>query len=270
MSGEGRSRVRRGAAGWTWVVLLALNLPIAIVVIASFSPTRFMTFPPPGFSLQWYETVLTSANWRRAIGNSMIVALGSVALATPLGVLGAFGLVRGNFLGRRAVMLLSAAPMIVPGIVVAVAMYFFYARLGLVGSTVALILAHAALVVPVILIGVSAVLVSFDRDLERAARSLGAGRIAAFRHVTWPLIQPAILSGMLFAFLMSFDELTVALFVSGVTTQTLPVRMWTAMRDELTPAIAAISTLLIVMSILVIAAAQLAQWLGARRLDRKD
>jgi putative spermidine/putrescine transport system permease protein len=124
--------------------------------------------------------------------------------------------------------------------------------------------------VPAVLIGVSAVPVSFDEDLERAARGLGAGRIATFRHVTCPLIQPAILSGMLFAFLMSFGERTVALFLTGTTSQTLPVRMWTAMLDELTPAIAAISILLIPLSVFVILGAQLAQWLAERRLRRED
>jgi putative spermidine/putrescine transport system permease protein len=257
---------RRLCNGWTWFVLVLLNLPILIVVAVSFTPTRYMTFPPPGFSLQWYAEFLSSRAWTAAALNSFVVALGAVAIATPLGVAAAIGLVRGRFLGRRVVGLLSGTPMVVPTIVAAVAMYFFFASVGMVGTRLSVILGHAALVMPVVVVSVTAVLVDFDEDLERAARNLGANRIRTFYHITWPLIRPAILSGMLFAFLMSFDELTVALFISGVESQTLPVRMWSAMRDELTPTIAAVSTLLILMSVVVIVAAQLAQWLNERKL----
>jgi putative spermidine/putrescine transport system permease protein len=251
---------------WTWIILILLNLPIVIVVIVSFTPTRYMTFPPPGFSLQWYAEFLSSRAWMAATVNSFVIAIGAVAIATPLGVAAAIGLVRGRFPGRRFVGLLSGTPMVVPTIVAAVAMYFFFARVGMVGTRLSVILGHAALVLPVVIVSVTAVLVDFDEDLEKAARNLGANRARTFYYITWPIIRPAILSGMLFAFLMSFDELTVALFISGVESQTLPVRMWTAMRDELTPTIAAVSSMLILMSVVVILVAQLAQWLNDRRM----
>jgi putative spermidine/putrescine transport system permease protein len=254
--------------GWTWFVLILLNLPIFVVVVVSFSPTRYMDFPPASLSLQWYADFFMSQNWRTAMLNSFIVALGAVIIATPLGVLAAIGLVRGKFMGKGVVSALVGAPMVLPSIVAAVGMYFFFARIGMIGNRLSLILAHAALTMPVVVISVSAVLVNFDEDLEKAARNLGANRIRTFRHITWPLIQPAVLSGMLFAFLMSFDELTVALFLAGLGGETLPVRMWSAMKDEISPTIAAVSTLLIVLSIVVIAATQLAQWLAARRAEQ--
>jgi putative spermidine/putrescine transport system permease protein len=236
------------AAGLSWLVVIGLNLPIVVVAIISFSSEEYFAFPPPGFSLRWYEAYLGSPAWLGATVRSFEVALATVLLATPLGVLGSFGLVRGRFPGRRLVMLLVSAPLIVPSIAVAVAVYFFFARLRLIGSLPALVSAHVALTVPLVVTTVNGALAGFDRDQERAAANLGANRWQAFWHVVRPQIQPAIVSGALFAFLMSFDELLVALFVSGVGTQTLPVRMWGSLRDHLDPTIAAISTLLILLS----------------------
>lgn len=258
---------RRLSDIWTWVVLILLNLPIVVVVIASFSPHRYLDFPLESISFQWYENLFSSRNWRVALFNSFVVASGAVAIATPLGILAAIGLVRGRFRGRALVSSLVSAPMVLPHIVVAVGMYFFFANLGMIGNRLSLILGHAALGVPVVVITVSAVLVNFDEDLEKAARNLGANRIRTFRYITWPLIQPAALSGMLFAFLMSFDELTIALFLAGIGGETLPVRMWMSMREEVSPVIAAVSTLLILLSVAVIAAAQLGQWAANRRTE---
>jgi putative spermidine/putrescine transport system permease protein len=247
---------RRAAALWSWLVVLALNLPILVVVIISFSSEEYFAFPPPGFSLRWYLAFFSASDWLGATARSFEVGLATMLLATPLGVLGSFGLVRGRFPGRRLIMVLVNAPLVVPSIAVAVALYFFAARLGLVGTLSALIAAHVALTVPLIVATVSGALSAFDLDLERAAANLGADRWRIFWFITRPQIQPAIFSGALFAFLMSFDELIVALFISGVTTQTLPVRMWGSLRDHLDPTIAAISTVLIVLSAVILIGAQ--------------
>lgn len=247
---------RRGAAAWSWIVVVGLNLPIVVVAIISFSSEEYFAFPPPGFSLRWYEVFFGSPAWLGATARSFEVGIATALIATPLGVLGSFGLVRGRFPGRRLLVLLVSAPLVVPSIAVAVAIYFFFAKLGLIGSIWALVSAHTALTVPLVVITVSGALTGFDLDQEQAAANLGAGRWQTFWYVTRPQIQPAILSGALFAFLMSFDELLVALFVSGVGTQTLPVRMWGSLRDHLDPTIAAISTLLILLSAVLILGSQ--------------
>ncbi len=248
----GGSSAKLGAAVWTWLMLGFLNLPIAMIVFISFSAGEFLSFPPPGFSFRWYAAYLGSARWVGATLTSVEIAAAAVLLAVPLGVAASFGLVRGRFPGRTLLLQLVTAPMIVPGIIAAVGFYFFFARLGLVGSKAAIVLAHTALAVPLVVVNVGTALRGFDLDLERAARNLGATRWRAFWHVTRPLLQPAVLTGALFAFLMSFDELVVALFVGGADTTTLPMRMWSSLRDEIDPTMAAISTLLIALSALVI------------------
>jgi putative spermidine/putrescine transport system permease protein len=248
---------RRTAACWSWLAIVSLNLPILVVVIMSFSSEEFFAFPPPGFSLRWYAAFFGSPAWLGATARSFEVGLATVLIATPLGVLGSFGLVRGRFPGRRLLTLLVSSPLVVPSIVVAVAFYFFFAKVGLIGSLWAVISAHTALTVPLVVVTVSSALTTFDLDQERAAANLGADRWRTFWFVTRPQIQPAILNGALFAFLMSFDELLVALFVSGVNTQTLPVRMWGTLQDRLDPIIAAISTLLILLSAVLIFGTQL-------------
>lgn len=241
-----------GAAVWTWLMLGFLNLPIAMIAFISFSAGEFLSFPPPGLSLRWYAAYLGSDRWVGSTITSIEIATATVLLATPLGVAASFGLIRGRFPGRAILLQLATAPMIVPGIIAAVGFYFFFAHLGLIGTRVAIVLAHTALAVPLVVINVVGALRSFDIDLERAARNLGATRWRAFWHVTRPLLQPSVLTGALFAFLMSFDELVVALFIGGADTTTLPMRMWSSLRDEIDPTIAAISTFLIALSGLVI------------------
>ena len=260
--------MRRLAGIWAWVAIFSLNAPIVVVAIMSFSSARYLSFPPPGVSLQWYAEYFASARWTLATANSLKVALATVALATPIGVLGSFGLVRGRFRGRRALAMLVSTPLLLPGMVAAVGMYFFFARLGLIGSVWAIVLAHVSLVVPVVVISVNSALEMLDPNLELAAANLGANRLRAFWWVTRPLIQPGILTGALFAFLLSFDELPVALFLTGTAGQTLPVRMWANVRDELDPTIAAVSTLLVALSVAVLLGTHLLQRLSANRAGR--
>jgi putative spermidine/putrescine transport system permease protein len=255
MNRAGVSGIRRAAAIWTAVTLALLNAPILVVIMISFSSAEFPRFPPPGFTLHWYHEYLTSDDWIDATVTSVQIAALTTLFATPLGVAASLSLVRGRFFGKSAAALLVRAPMVVPGIIAALGFYFFFARLGLVGTKTAIVLAHTALALPLVVTSVSVAVRSFDRDLERAARGLGAGRWKTFWYVTRPSLQPAVVTGALFAFLLSFDELVVALFVGGPGATTLPMRMWTSLLDEVDPTVAAISAMLVLLSILVIVGA---------------
>ena len=238
-------------------VLLFLALPILLIVVVSFSSAAYLTFPPPAFGLRWYRTYFGSAEWLSATGLSFVVAFSVVLLATILGTLAALGLARLPRAARAAVGALILSPMIVPTIIVAIGVYYAFARYGLIGTPLGLVLAHTCLAVPFVATSVGASLAGFDRRLEQAARSLGATPWGAFRQVTLPLIRSGVLVGALFAFITSFDELIVALFLSGSAAITLPRRMWDDLRFAIDPTIAAVSTLTILLTMLLLAAAHL-------------
>ena len=241
---------------WHWtlwticaLVLGFLILPILIIVPLSFSSGTFLTFPLPGLSLRWYQEFFTSAPWRLSLRNSMAVASAVTVLATTLGTLAALGLSRARLPGQSLLMALIVSPMIVPVVIVAVGVYFFYAPLGLTGSLVGLTLAHTALAVPFVVITVGATLQGFDPNQARAGASLGASPVVVFRRIILPLILPGVLSGALFAFVTSFDEVVVALFVTGPAERTLPRQMFNGIRENISPVIAAAATLLIILSV---------------------
>ena len=234
-------------------VLLFLVLPIAVVVLLSLSSASYLRFPPPGLSLRWYGAYLGSNEWLGSTLLSLMVAAAVVVLATGLGTLAAFGLQRLSPRWRVAAGGLILSPLIVPTVVVAIGVYYAYARYGLIGSPVALVLAHTCLAVPFVVTSVSASLQGFDRRLERAALSLGASRWGTVRQVTLPIILPGVVVGALFAFITSFDELVVALFLSGSSAVTLPRRMWDDIRFAIDPTIAAVSTVTIAVTVLLLA-----------------
>jgi len=246
-------RSHRGGVGLTvWVlaglVFLYLIFPILVVAPLSFSSGTYLSFPPPGFSLRWYENFFGRPDWLEATWLSLWVGCAAMALATALGVPAAIALVRARFRGKSLVMGFIISPMIAPVIIVAIGIYFFYARLGLVGNPFGLVVAHTCLAVPFVVINVAATLQGFDERIEQAAMNLGATPWGTFWQVTFPIIRPGIFSGALFAFISSFDELVVALFVSGSTAVTLPRKMWDSIRFEIDPTIAAVSTILIVLT----------------------
>jgi len=249
------------AAGGTVVttVLLYMALPILIIVVLSFSSASYLTFPPPAFGVRWYRAYLGSAEWLAATGLSLSVAASVVVLATVLGTLAALGLARLRPVLRAFAAALILSPLIVPVIVVAIGIYYAFSRYGLVGTPVGLVLAHTCLAVPFVVISVSASLAGFDRRLEQAALSLGATPWGTFRQVTLPLIRPGVLVGALFAFITSFDELIVALFLSGSGAVTLPRRMWDDLRFAIDPTIAAVSTLTIVLTASLLVVVHLAR-----------
>jgi putative spermidine/putrescine transport system permease protein len=225
-------------------VLVFLALPLLVVIPISFSAAKYLTFPPPGWSAQWYERYFGSREWMNATVRSAEVAALTTLAATTLGTAAALAL-RRPFRGRSIVSLLVLAPMVVPGIIVAIGIYGLYARLQLVGTLAGLVLAHTVLALPFVVVVVTATLRGFDETLELAAQNLGAGRWQTFRLVTLPLIRPGVVAGALLAFITSFDEVVVAIFVSGSRQPTLPKQMWDGIRTEIDPTVAAVSTLLI-------------------------
>lgn len=239
------------------LILLFLALPILVVVVVSLSSATYLTFPPPAFGLRWYTAYFTSDDWLRSTWLSLWVAACVVALATLLGTLAAVGIGRLPRALRVPAAALIVSPLIVPVIVAAIGIYYVFARYGLVGTPVGLILAHTCLAAPFVFISVSASLAGIDRRLEQAALSLGATPGGTFLQITLPLIRPGVIAGALFAFVASFDELVVALFLSGSDAVTLPRRMWDDVQYQIEPTIAAVSTLTIVLTVVLMGCAHL-------------
>ena len=244
------------------LVLLFLLLPILAIIPLSFSSSSFLAYPMPGWSLQWYENLFTSDAWSRATRNSFIVAPLATVLATILGTMAAVGLARVNFWGKGLLMSLLIAPMVVPIVVVGVSTYLFFAKIGLNDTYLGLILVHAALGAPFVLTTVLATLQSFNENLIRASLSLGAGHLTTFFRVTLPIIAPGVISGALFAFATSFDEVVVTLFIAGPDQVTLPRQMFTGIRENINPTIAAVATLLIIFTTSLML---VLEWLRGRR-----
>ena len=227
------------------LVALFLLLPIAIVVPMSFSTAISFEFPPPGYSLGYYAKYFTSEEWLQPTLNSLVIALGATALTMLLVVPAAFGYVRYRFRGKTFVNLLMMGPLIVPHVVSAIAYYGFLGRARLTGTYLGVIVAHGVLAVPVAFLVITATLKGFDRNLERAAMSAGAGPLRTFFYVTLPVLRPGMLVGALFAFLSSFNEAVVVIFIGGREAATLPKKMYESIRLESDPVIAVVSTLLV-------------------------
>jgi putative spermidine/putrescine transport system permease protein len=243
-------------------VLAFLLLPILVIIPLSFSSSTFLAYPMPGWSLQWYDNLFTSDDWGRAMRNSFIVAPAATLVATVLGTMAAVGLARVQFFGKGALMSLLIAPMVVPIVVVGVSTYLFFARIGLTDTYLGLILVHAALGAPFVLTTVLATLQSFNHNLVRASLSLGANPLETFFRITLPVIAPGVISGAWFAFATSFDEVVVTLFIAGPTQVTLPRQMFTGIRENISPTIAAVATLLIIFTTALMLALE---WLRGRR-----
>ena len=265
-SGAGAGRiVYLAACGLIFTFLVA---PILVIVPLSFNAEPYFTFTegmlrldPEAYSLRWYRQIVENETWARALGNSLLIGVAATALATALGTLAALGLSSRAMPARRAAMGLLISPMVTPLIISAAGMFFFYSTLGLSQTHLGLILAHAALGTPFVVITVTATLSAFDANLTRAAASLGAGPLRTFRRVQLPLIAPGVLSGALFAFAASFDEVVVVLFMAGEDQRTIPRQMWAGIREQISPAILAVATFLIVFAVLLLFAVE---WLRRR------
>lgn len=245
-----------------WTVLLFLILPITVVVPISLTDRRYLSLPQDGLSLQHYERLLSSAAWQSSIGQSLLVAALSSAIAVAAGVPCAVGCWRLGTRWAEAVRGLMLVPIVVPTIVYALGLYKTYAELALLDTLTGVVVAHAVTGMPYVIILVSTALTGFDIRLEQASRSLGAGTMTTLRRVILPLLRPAILSGALFAFIHSWDELVIVLFIAGRRVFTLPRRMWDGIQDKLDPALAAVAVLLVILSAALLL---LDLWLRARR-----
>ena len=266
------------------LIFVFLIAPILIIIPLSFNAEPYFTFTqkmlsfdPTGYSARWYDMLLTfgmtdpdttrdsswwsdvwnNAAWVRAAKNSVIIGFFATILAAALGTLAALGLSRPEMPYRRAIMAILISPMIVPIIITATGLFFFYSKTGLSGSYFGIILAHATLGIPFVIITVTATLVGFDHSLTRASASLGANPSTTFRKITLPLILPGVISGGLFAFVTSFDEVVVVLFVAAHDQQTIPRQMWNGIREQISPAILAVATILVIISVLLLATMEL-------------
>ncbi|CAD6517593.1 ABC transporter permease [Paraburkholderia sabiae] len=251
--------------GLAVLTLLYLILPVLAIVPLSFSSSTFLVYPIPGWSMRWYQNLIASDEWRMAAKNSFIVAPSATVLATVLGTLAAIGLTKANFKGKALLMAILISPMIVPVVVVGVGMYLFFAPLGLANTYIGLIMAHASLGVPFVVTTVAATLQGFNYNLVRASLSLGASPVKTFFSITLPVIAPGVISGALFAFATSFDEVVVTLFLAGADQTTLPRQMFTGIRENISPTIAALATILIVFSTCLLLALE---WLRGRNAAR--
>ena len=243
------------------LIFMFLIVPIIVIIPLSFNSEPYFTYPMPGFSLRWYNEIFgdspISILWQRSIVNSIIVGFSAATLATLLGTLAALGMTRTQFPFKGLIMAVLISPIIVPIVITAVAMFYFYAKVGLVSNLFGIILAHAALGAPFVVITVTATLIGFDQNLVRAGSILGANPVRVFRLVTLPIILPGVVSGALFAFATSWDELVVVLFLASTEQHTVPRRMWSGIRELISPTITAAATMLIILSILLMVVMEL-------------
>ena len=269
----GRRLGRYGFNAFCVAGFVFLLAPILVIVPLSFNAEPYFTFTeemlkldPEAWSLRWYDAIIEDEVWRRALVNSLVIAVAATVLATTLGTLPALGLASPAMPGRTLITAVLISPMITPIIIVAVGVFFFYSSLGLGQTHLGLILAHAALGAPFVVITVTATLAGFDRTLLRAAASLGAGPLRRFFRVQLPLIAPGVFSGGLFAFAASFDEVVVVLFLGGLEQRTIPRQMWAGIREQISPAILALAVFLIVFAVLVLLTVE---WLRKRSAPDK-
>jgi putative spermidine/putrescine transport system permease protein len=249
-----RQKVANGALTvLSTLICLFLILPTVVVAPVSFTTTDYITFPPIGFSTQWYAAFFQRPEWWGSLVTSTVVALATMVLATGLCTMIALGLPKLTRRANRIISFFFLLPMIVPAIVTAVALYQPFSQMGIIATIPGLILAHTILAMPFVIINVSAIVQKLDWRMVDAARSLGAPPATAFRRVTLPILAPGIAAGAVFAFLTSFDEVVVSLFVSGTGAMPLSVQMWNGIRFEISPIVAAASCLLLVVSCLLLA-----------------
>ena len=238
-----------------FLVLLFLMLSILVIMPLSFNAEPFFSFTegmlsldPDAYSTRWYSAVLSDQNWLLAIRNSFIIGIAAAIIATTLGTLAAIGLLSPWMPYKRLITALLLSPMIVPLTIIAAGMFFFYTQFNLVGTFLGLIIAHAALGVPFVIITVTGTLSGFDRSLFNAGLSLGASPIKVFKDVVIPMIRPGVISGGLFAFVTSFDEVVLVIFLAGPEQRTIPRQMFSGLREQINPTILAVATLLVVLS----------------------
>jgi ABC-type spermidine/putrescine transport system permease subunit II len=244
---------RAALVAFVALVFVYLLLPTLFVVPMSFSNQLYLSFPPPGWSLRWYEAMWTNGDWARATLSSIAVGIPTALLSLVLGTLAALATLRGSLRWAATASAIIVAPMMLPHVILAVGLYPLLLKLGLLRSYVGVVIGHTVVAMPLVFITVSAALRNYPEQLELAAMTCGADRGRTFRHVTFPMIRVGMVSGFILAFATSFDELMLALFLTGSTTRTLPRLIWEQLNYYLTPAIAAVATLLLAFSLVLLA-----------------
>ena len=247
---------------WKWVLSaicalmsLFLLLPILFIVALSFGSSRWLIFPPPDWTLKWYEELFADPRWLGAALTSAKIGVIVMVISVALGLLASLALVRGSFKGREVLRAFFLTPMVLPVVIVAVALYAAFLRLGLNGTLVGFVIAHVIVALPFTIITITGALETFDPAIEDAAILCGASPWEARLRVTLPGIRHGLFSAAIFSFLISWDEVVLAIFMASPSLQTLPVKVWTTLRQDLTPVIAAASTLLVALTVLLMIAA---------------
>jgi putative spermidine/putrescine transport system permease protein len=260
------TQVTHGDRLWLYIVativMLLLVIPTLIVMPMSFSDSQYLEFPPSNWSLRWYAEYVDSSKWMRATVTSLQVGTLTMLLATPLGTLAAYALFVSGHRAAKAIFVFLITPMIVPVILIAIGTFYAYGRVGLNNTITGLVLAHTALATPLVMIVITAALRTYDLNQERVARSLGSTRLKAFFIITLPQIKFSVMTAALLSFLTSFDEVIIAIFISGGSNATLTKHMFSALRDYIDPTIAAISTILILVSTALLLTTQ---FIGSRQ-----
>ncbi|MFJ8235607.1 ABC transporter permease [Ureibacillus sp. NPDC094379] len=231
------------------IIVFVSLAPILVVIPMSFTSSSFFQFPIPGYSFEWYLKFFNNEEWVIGLLRSLFIAIFTSILSTILGIMASLAVTRLNFWGKKLFMSLMIAPMIIPVIIIGVALYHSFAPLKLTNSFVGLVLAHTVLAIPIVFVTVTASLKGMDRNLELVAMGLGSTPLGSFFKVTLPIIKPGVLSGALFAFIISFDEVVVTIFLGGANTKTLPIAMWENLRIQIDPTMAAVSSILIVITV---------------------
>ncbi len=260
------TQVTHGRRLWLYVVaaiiMLLLVIPTLIVIPMSFSDSQYLEFPPSNWSLRWYLEYIESAKWMRATVTSLQVGMLTMLLATPIGTMAAYALFVSGHRVSRAIFMFLITPMIVPVILIAIGTFYMYGRVGLNNTISGIVLAHVVLATPLVMIVITAALRTYDLNQERVARSLGATRIKAFFVITLPQIKFSVMTAALLSFLTSFDEVIISIFISGGANATITKHMFAALRDYIDPTIAAISTILVLVSTVLLLATR---YIGSRQ-----
>jgi putative spermidine/putrescine transport system permease protein len=246
--------------GWDHIVFRAINLlligfllmPIGIVILFAFNSAAFIIFPPEGLSLRWFPTFFTHPDFMRAFWLSLQLAATTVTISTIIGTMGAMAIVRGKIPGAGFLSALFLSPLMLPAILTGLALFQFYVILDVGRTYTGLLIGHIVVTIPYVIRTVTAVLHNFDRSVEEAARNLGAGELATFWHITLPLIRPGVIAGSVFAFIVSFDQFAVSLFLVQPGINTLPIQLFNYLKYSFDPTVAAAATVSIALSVTVV------------------
>ena len=247
------------------LILLFILIPVFILIPLSFTSVNYFKFPIPGFSMKWYQDFFQNKEWIECFFRSLGVACLTAILAVIIGTIASMAVTRINFKYKKIFMALMVAPMVIPVVIIGIALYNFYAPLKLNNTILGLVLSHTLLAIPIVFITLTAGLKGVDSNIELAAAGLGSRPFGVFFKIILPQIKPSMFSASLFAFITSLDEVTVTIFLSGTKTKTLPIAMWESMRNNITPTIASVSTILILGTIISFSLPELFRYFAAKR-----